>query len=187
MKLGKKNLTKQLLWAAALSVLTGCGDTFSLSLKEKLLVAMVGAFEAPEGAEGNAEPRSMRFILEKVTLISEDSTETELYEDDPAEFNIISRSQIIAEADVSEHVGVSFSGIRVTFSPDATVVGKIDENMVVTLTQTDLQYGQPFTIEKAKELRLNIKTQWKNIVTVDEAAKTETAIAPSFALEIKYD
>ena len=148
---------------------------------------MIGAFEAPEGAEGNAEPRSMTFTLEKVTLIAEDGTEIEMYEADPAEFAIINRSQIIAEADVADYVGDSFSGIRVTLSPEATVVGKIDDDMVVTLTQNELLYSEAITIEKAKELRLNIKTKWKNTITSDEAANTETAIPPAFDLEIKYD
>jgi hypothetical protein len=187
MKLSKNILTKHLLWASFLGLLTGCSDTFSLSLKEKLLVSMVGIFEAPEGAEGNSEPRSMSFTLEKVTLIAEDGSETEMYEDDPAEFAIINRSQIIAEADAADYVGDSFSGIRVTFSPDVTVVGKVDDSMVVTLTQSDLLYSEAFTFEKAKELRFNIKTQWKNTITFDEAANTETAVPPSFDLEIKYD
>jgi hypothetical protein len=187
MKLVKKTLSKQLLWASILSLLTGCGDSLSISLKEKLLVAMIGVFEAPEGAEGNAEPRSMSFTLEKVTLIAEDGTETETYEGDPAEFAIINRSQIIAEADAADYVGDSFAGIRVTFSPEATVVGKVDDSMNVALTQSELLYAEAFTFEKAKELRVNIKTQWKNTITFDETANTETAISPSFELEIKYD
>ncbi len=187
MKIGKKTLIKHLLWLTTFTGLTGCAETFSLSLKEKLLVAMFGAFEAPEGSEGNAEPRSMSFTLEKVTLIADDGTETEMYEDEPAAFSIVNRSQIIAEADLAEQVGESYSSIRVTLSPEATVVGKIEDSMVVTLGQSELLYTEVFSIEKAKELRLNIKTQWKNIVTYDEAAGTETATAPTFSLEIKYD
>jgi hypothetical protein len=187
MKIRRKSSLKQLLCVTALVLLSGCGDTFSLSLEEKLLVSMLGVFEAPEGAEGNGEPRAMSFTLETVTLIAEDATEIELFEDDPTKFDIINRSQIIAEADMADYVGDSFPGIRIGFAADATVVGKIEDNLVVTLSQADLLHSEVFTVEKAKELRLNIKTLWKNIITIDEAAGTESAVAPSFTLEIKYD
>jgi len=187
MKIGTISFAKQLLLFAFLCFLAGCGDALNFSFEEKLIIAMIGAFEAPEGAEGNGEPRSMGFTLEGVALIGEDGTETEMYEDPPAVFAIVNRSQIIAEADVSKYVGVSFSGIRVSFASDASVVGKINGNLVVTLNQPDLLHAEIFTIEKAKELRLNIKTQWKNILTVNTEEKTESAIAPSFVLGIKYD
>jgi len=187
MKIGKFSVIKQILWGALLSLLSGCGDTFSLSLKEKLLISMIGVFEAPDGAEGNGEPRSMSFTLENVTLMAEDGAEIDLYEGEPAAFAIINRSQIIAEADVTDHVGESFSGIRVSFAPDAVVTGKVTDKIAVTLPQPELMYSQAVTIEKAKELRLNIKTQWKNIVTRDDSTKTESAVPPSFVLEIAYD
>lgn len=168
-------------------LLVSCNQSTSIDLTEKLTVAMLGVFEAPQDADGNAEPRAMAFTLQSVKLNSADGTEIELFEDDPTEYSIINRSQIIAEAEIADYVDQSFSGITVTFAPEVTVAGKIEPELPVTLVNSELLYEDLIEIEKAKSFRLNINVQWKNIVTHDEEAETETAVPPAFSLEIKYD
>jgi len=167
-------------------LLSACGQT-SLDLTETLAVGMLGVFEAPQDAEGNGEPRSMSFTLQGVKITDADGVDTSLFEGEPVEFSIINRSQIIAEADVSEHVGETFSSITVTFAPSVGVKGKIDENLEVTIANPELQYVDSIAFETAKKARLNIKVQWKNIITRDEEAKTESVTPPAFSLEFKYD
>lgn len=164
-----------------------CSQSTSLDLKERLTVAMLGIFEAPQDADGNGEPRSMAFTLQSVTLKSTEGSDVELFEDDPTEFSVINRSQIITEAEIGDYVDQTFSGISVSFAPEVTVVGKIESDIPVTLVNSELFYEDLIEVKKAKSFRLNIKVQWKNTITRDEDAETETAVPPSFSLEIKYD
>jgi hypothetical protein len=167
--------------AALGAALTGCGT--SLTVKSTLVVAMYGVFVAPADAAGDSEPKYQDYTLEGVTLTAEDGTETELYSDDPKDLRIVSRSQIIHEADVSDHEDDAFTKIAVTFAPDISGEGTTGDELTTTLAVPTATLETPFTIEQGKERRLKIAVQWKNTVTYDsEQDPAETMSPPTFAL-----
>jgi hypothetical protein len=169
--------------------MTGCGESTTLDLSEKFTVAMAGVYEAPEDVSGNAEPRSMSFTLQGVTLSSAEGEDVELFEDEPTAFNIINRPQIIAEADVADYVGTSFSSVTVTFAAAVTAVGKTSDELSATLTTTALVHTATIEIAKAKSNRLNIGVQWKNIINYDDSGDevVETLGQPAFTFELKSE
>lgn len=171
------------------TLLNGCGESASLDLSEKFTVAMLGVFEAPADAEGNAEPRSLSFTLQSVALTSAEGASVALYEDEPKEFSIINRSQIIAEADIAEYVGQAFTAVTVTFSAAVTAVARTSSDLPITLPSPALVHTAPIAVSKAKSHRLNIGVLWKNIVTYDDSGETpvETVSAPGFSFELRND
>ena len=179
-------LASAVILGSAIGPFWGCAQSTKLDLTEKLTVAMQGVFEAPVDATGNADPKFEKFTLSAVTAVDSDGTSVNLYEDDPKEFRIISRPQIIFEADISDYVDKSFNTVALTFDPTTTVGGKIESDLAVALTDASPMLTDTFTVEKAKGLRLDVKVQWKNTVTRDEDADpaSETASSPTFTLEM---
>ena len=165
--------------------LTACGST-KLELDESLTVAMLGVFEAPTDATGNADPRSQTYTLQDVSLVGLDGSLVDLFPDEPKEIRIVNRSQIIHEADLSDYAEAVYAGIRVEFAAAVVGAGKIEPEMAVTLADPIVLYAQQFTVEKAIAQRLEIHVQWKNTVTRDEAADpvTEVMAVPTFATQL---
>ena len=164
--------------------LCACADT-SLDLKEKLDVAMQGTFEAPVDADGNAEPRFQTYVLTNIVLVDSDGVETSLFTDtEPLELKIVNRSQIIYEADLHDLVNKSYASARVSFQSTVLGGGKYGDAMSVELIDPDLDIPDALTVETATNYRMNVQVQWKNTVTRDDDAGTETMTAPSFALDL---
>jgi hypothetical protein len=170
---------------------TGCGSTSTtLELGEMLTVAMIGVFEAPPDAEGNAEPKFVKFDLEGLKLAAADGTEVELFEEEePLEARIINRSQIIYEASLADYVDTEFTSLTVTFGQDIVAGGKYEDEITAELPVAAAEYVDAITVEKAKGLRLTVQVQWKNILTRDEEADppTETMTAPTLTLDLKQE
>lgn len=169
--------------------LSACGGatSSSLALNETLTVAMIGVFEAPADAVGSAEPKSVTFTVEGVTMTATDGTAIELFEGEPVDYKVVSRSQIIFEADLSEYVKHDFSSISVTFAPTIIGKGKYEDEMPATLTISSAVYADAFTVEKGKALSLDIAVQWKSTVSRDDEAKTEAFSSPAFVADLRAD
>jgi len=166
--------------------LTACGESTSLDVPEKLEVVMLGSFTAPADAAGNAEPRHQTYTLVDVAATAADGTIIDLYEEDAKELKIINRSQIIHEADLADYVDTAFTQISVQFDPTVKGLGKIEEELTVTLPAPTLTLLEGFTVDSAAVLRLTIEAQWKNTITRDEELDPpEVMSAPTFVLELK--
>ena len=178
-----QSFLRALAWLALCCPAVGCGGvTPSVDLGESLTVAMTGVFEAPADATGNAEPKSMAMTLTGVALTAVDGSTVDLFaaeEAEPTEYRIISRGQIVFEADISDYVDVEFAALTVTFDPTVQGQGKYEDEMTTTLTSTTAAYAEPFTVENAKAVELGISVQWKNIVTRDEDADPPTEVMSS--------
>ncbi len=170
--------------AAGVFALVGCGSMTKIDLTEKLTIAMQGTFEAPPAADGNAEPKFVKFTLDDVTMTQTDGTVVDLYDADPLDLRIINRPQIIHEAKIKDYVGSDFSQITVTFAADAEAGGKYETSMPLTLATSEADFVEAFSVEKAKSLRLDISVQWKNTVTRNDDDKSETVTSPAFLLEL---
>ena len=163
---------------------TGCGQSTKLELTEKLTVAMQGTFEAPVDAVGNAEPKFVKFTLTGVSMTGLDGTVTDIYKSDPLAVRIISRPQIIHEVEVKDYVGETFTQLTVTFDSAIEAGGKYEESMPLTLTTPNADYLGSIAVEKAKAMRLDISVQWKDTVTRDDDAKTETMTSPALLMDL---
>jgi hypothetical protein len=171
-------------------LLSGCGDVASVDAKHYLRVVMMGAFEAPEGASGNGEPKYQNYMLRDVSGTLEETGEViDLYDDDPLEVRIVSRSQIIYEADISDYEGKIFSQFDVALADTVTGIGASGDELEVTLPSDVLSYAKSYTVPKAKSARLTIKVQWKGTIVTDEDADpaVETMTAPTFDLDLTDD
>lgn len=177
--LALKKFRDSLLPTLATFALVGCGDT-SVSLEEKLVVAMLGVFEAPEDASGNADPRYLSIDFLDLTLTKSDGEEVDAFEPSSSTLRIVNRSQIIAEYSLSKYVGESFTSVKATFAPAATAGGKYASSLPVTLSTPAPVYTEVLTVEKTKNIRLDLKAQWKNTLTRDDDANSETATSPTF-------
>jgi hypothetical protein len=178
-----RKLASMILSLAALG-LGGCST--ELDIKESLTVAMLGVFDAPADATGNADPRAQTYTLEDVGLVAADGTVTDIYDADPLEVRIVNRPQIIHEAELGDYKDLTYAGIRVQFSAAVVGIGKIEDELPITLADPVIVYAQAFTVEKGIAQRLEVRVQWKNTITRDEAADppTETMVAPTFATEL---
>lgn len=165
----------------------GCNDT-STSFTEKLEIAMSAAFSAPADARGTTDPKSLTFTLTGASVSLNDQTVLNLYQDlDPKEFRIVSRSQLILEADLSKYVTKEISEIAITFSKNIKGSGKYSSELTTTLSDSTARYSIPVKIQTAKTVRLEIQTQWKNTISIDTTTDppTETLSAPGLILDLK--
>jgi hypothetical protein len=170
--------------------LGGCGGAASLKTDETLAVVMYGTFIAPVDATGNAEPRSQTYTLKDVAVMTDDGAVTSVMtEKEPVTLKIVNRSQIIESASLHDFVDKTLTGVRVTFDTAITGAGKYEPEMAVALASADAELLQGIDIDTGKNVRLNIKVQWKNTVTRDDTADppTESMTAPTFALDIGDD
>jgi hypothetical protein len=165
--------------------LAGCGISKStLGLTQGITIAMTGTFEAPPDAAGNSDPRFEKITLNKVTLNKSDGTTVDASPTDPAEFKILSRPQIIAEKDLTDAVGTTFTSIDFEFAGTVLVTGRYSTDMEVALPNPTPSYSGSFTVEQQKSVRLDISLQWRDTVTRDDSAKQDSATAPAFSLDL---
>jgi hypothetical protein len=163
--------------------IVGCGSA-KLTVDQKFVVAMVGVFEAPADATGNAEPKYQTYSLEDVSFTMSDGSALPLYTDAAQSFRIVNRSQILFETDISKEVGQTVAAINVQFAATIEGGGKTGATLTATLPSPVLTLNEAFVLEKAQSTRLNIDVQWKNTVTLDSSADpvTEVMSAPTFLL-----
>jgi hypothetical protein len=153
---------------------------------------MVGALIEPEGAEGNHDPVSQTYTLEGVFLSPDPDTgeALALYTEDPTDFKIISRPQIIYKREIeSSWVGESFDSLVVRFAASFTASGKYEEDVPLELADIDIGQFAAFTVEKGQGLEATLSIHWKNTVLRDEEADppTETFSVPEFEVEVTQD
>lgn len=178
---------KYFLLLLIITQLVSCNDT-STSFSEKLEIAMSAAFSAPADARGTTDPKSLTFTLTGITLTLSDQTALNLYQDqDPKEFRIVARSQLILEADLSKYVSKEISEIAISFSKNIKGSGKYSSELTTSLSDATARYSVPFKIQTAKTVRLEIQTQWKNTISTDTTTDppTETLSAPGMILDLK--
>ena len=167
--------------------MSSCNNT-ALTFTEKLEIAMVGSFNQPPEATGNADPKVLVFTLMGGQVTLGGGAELNLFKDqEPLEFRIIARPQIILESDLSTYLDEEISSVSLTFAPTLGGVGKYSETLTATLTSPRPAYTTATKIQKGQTIRLLISALWKNTVTVDDSTKppTETLSAPSLVIELK--
>jgi|LauGreDrversion4_2_1035121.scaffolds.fasta_scaffold1067670_1 hypothetical protein len=142
---------------------------------------MAGSYETPDGAAGNADPKFVAFTLNSVVLKSADG-DLAVFDGEPTEFRIISRDSLIAEKDLTDQEGLAYTGAEVTFAADVTMGGKYADDLTATLAAPTATLTESLAIETAKTIKLFVKAKWRNTVTRDDDAETETAVAPSLSV-----
>lgn len=178
-------LVQKLSCLIATLALSACGAAASLDLDETLSIGMIGVFEAPASAVGNSEPRSMKFTLTDITVVDADGNITELYEDDPQAFTVISRPQVIFETSMKDFVGKTLASVTATFDASVTVAGQTSNAHELTLRQTIVRFTDGLMISKAKSKRLDINVQWKDTIAFDADSNSETVTSPSLTFVLK--
>ena len=135
---------------------------------EKLQVVMVGTFVQPTDAKGSEDPKSLNFTLNGCGILLSDGEYLDLYQDqDPKQFRIIARPQIIMEADLTAYESKDIGEIRVIFDPTVEGVGKTFKNLSTIMPQPTKTLVQSLKIQAGKTIRLQISVPWKNTITVD--------------------
>lgn len=158
-------------------------DATDLTFDEALILKMYAVYETPEGAEGSYEPKWQDYTLNDVYLTPFGATESlSLLEDDPFDVRIVERSQIIFTADLTDYVEDTFSDLTVVFDSTvkATTKFAIDEEM--TWDEPTLSLAKEFTVEKGKEIPIYIEVRWRNTVTRDDEASSDSVVMPAITI-----
>ena len=171
----------------AFGLLTGCGVSKSTSISAGFRAVMVGSYDAPADAAGNSDPRSLTLTLSKVTLTLSDGTVVDASPTAATSYHIIGRPQIVAEKDLSAYEGKTLSAAQVTFLPTGVVGTHYGNNPTVTFGNASPKTTGTLVLQKTKVAQLEIDAQWRNTVTRDDDAKTESATAPAFALYLTLE
>lgn len=166
----KLTITNYLLAGMTSLGLLGCGG---LSTEQLLSIEMYGVSKMPAGATGTRDPKFQIYQLTKVDLVSEDGSSTTTLFDNEEEriFRIVDREQLIYSKEIDELVDTSYSSIQLTFAAEVTG-GDSEENALgFTMSSPTLTLTQPFAIEKAKDVTVQIKMNWG--YTLSDEAMTE--------------
>lgn len=154
--------------AALLSFTSACSVDDALDYSEKLTIAMVGAYEQPEGAQGQVDPKFINVTFHDASLIKDDGTLVDLYAGDPVSLRIINRPQIVQVVDMSAYAKKTLSGLTVSFDPSITAESKSGATLSSSLITETVTATEPLTVEKASQKRLTIRLLWKNTITFDD-------------------
>jgi hypothetical protein len=149
---------------------------------------MVGVFERTPDGVGNAEPKRVLFTLKGVDFIQDDGTTLDLWDGgEQVTYRVISRPQIVFEKAISNYVGTTFTGIRLTFDGTIMGVGKYEADLSSTLPEPAPKFIQSLKVEKGQELAVTVNVQWKDIITRDTSSSppTETMTPPSFRFALE--
>lgn len=147
-------------------------------------MVILGTFQAPSDAVGNADPRFISMSLEKVVLTLSDGTSVDASPTTPTSLRVLSRPQIAVEKDLADYVGKTISTVAIAFNATAVVGGKYTTEIPITLANPSPKYTGSLSIEKTKKIGLEVDVQWKNIITRDDTAATELVSSPTFATTV---
>lgn len=166
----------------------GCSSQSLTASTELLKVSMVGVFERTPDGVGNAEPKRILFTLKGMEFLNDDGTTVDLWEGaDEMTYRVISRPQIVFEKKISDYVGTTFMGLRLTFDETITGTGKYESDLDASLADPRPKFFQSLKVEKGQEMVITVNIQWKNTITRDSSVSppTETMTPPSlrFSLE----
>lgn len=166
----------------------GCGSQSLTATTELLKVSMVGVFERTPDGVGNAEPKRILFTLKGLEFLNDDGTTVDLWEgEDETTYRVISRPQIVFEKKISDYVGTTFVGLRLTFDDTIKGAGKYESDLDASLADPRPKFIQSLKVEKGQEMSITVNVQWKDTITRDSSLSppTETMTPPSlrFSLE----
>jgi hypothetical protein len=166
----------------------GCSSQSLTPTNELLKVAMVGVFERTPDGVGNAEPKRILFTLKGLEFLNDDGTATDLWDGaDETTYRVISRPQIVFEKKISDYVGTTFMGLRITFDETVKGAGKYQSDLDASLADPRPKFIQSLRVEKGQEMVITVNIQWKDTITRDSSVSppTETMTPPSlrFSLE----
>ncbi len=152
--------------------LCSCGG---LSTDHLLSVDMYGVSKMPDGATGTRDPKFLIYQLVKVDIVSEDgSSTTNLFDNEEEKiFRIVDREQMIYSKKIDDLVDTSYSSIQFTFAAEVTGGDTEDTALAFTMSSPTLTLSQPFAIETAKDINVQIKMNWGYILS--DEAMTEPA------------
>jgi hypothetical protein len=184
-----KNSALSLLPGGLAAFLGACSGETELDFSEKLTIAMLGTYEEPAGAAGNADPKFVNVTFIDASLTRSNGAIVDLFEGEPTAFRIINRSQILHEVDMSSYVDETLSAISVSFEASVTAGGKLGSALESTLLATTVSSASTLTVESAIQKRLEIHLQWKNTITLDESLDppTETLGMPGLSATLEDD
>ncbi len=145
-------------------LVTACG---SLDSDQTLQIQMYGSSTVATGATGDGEPDELVYQLTEVSLISTDgATLSTLFANEEEKiFRIIDRAQVIYSTTISDLVGTSYSGLRITFASAVTGSNEKYKDLSFTMAQPTLILTETIAIEKARSLVFNSKANWGDTIT----------------------
>jgi|GEM_PF-1571382 len=165
-------------------LIQACGSTsVGFSSTQEIAVEIFGVHRAKEDGPGTTSPKSIAMTFEKLVIVDDEGTESELAPDDEEEVNIISRPQIVFKESLADYDGTVVSRLKAHFSTEATATGKYK------IRPLDLETGiyttsKEFTVSKAKSYTMTIELEWLNTVVVDDDAADEVFVEPSAEVSI---
>jgi len=168
------------------STILSCGLD-DLAGTQNLTVEMAGTFVAPDSATGNAVPRNIIFTLTGISMREKDTqTEVAMLENATTTVTVINRPQIIFEKNVKSLKGTTYDQFTASFSNEITISGKFNATPLTQLDGT-IVLTKEFTIEEAQGVKVTIAVNWKDIITSDTVAKTDTVTDPTYTTKLKLD
>jgi hypothetical protein len=160
------------------SLVQGCGsDSLSFSSSQEIAVEIFGVHRATEEAPGTTSPRAIAMTFEKLVLVDENGTESELAPDETEEVSVISRPQIVFKESLKDYEGTVISSITAHFSKDTTATGKYKVRPLELATGT-YATSKEFTVSKAKSYTMTIELEWLNTAVIDDDAADEVFVEP---------
>ena len=143
---------------------------------------MRASSDVPTGAAGNASPDALTLTLQGIQLTNKTTSEVvEVYEDDAKEFKIIDRDQILYKIPVTDLDGTTYSSGSIVFESVATLKSKYEAELPFDLSTVPATTTQEFTCGTGQECTLHVYVAWKNILTRDTDAETDTLdLRPTF-------
>jgi|GEM_PF-6639203 hypothetical protein len=166
----KLTITKYLLLGY---VSAGCG---SLVEGQFLDIEMYGVARTPTGAAGDKDPEFQSYRLLQVSFMNQDGTTlTTLFNNEEDKiFRVVDRPQIIFSKAIAELEGQKYQGLQVVFDPAVEGGDQERPNLSFTLSQPTQQLNEALTVEKAKNVEVQIKVIWAN--TLSEAGMSEPTL-----------
>jgi len=176
----------------AVGTMVGCQN--DIDNKQYLNIKFIGVLTAPEEATGDNDPISQDYTIEGIYLSPDpDSGDAlSLYSDDPTEFRIIERSQIVYKREIdATWVGEKFDSLVIRLNSTVNGLSKFADDHVINLSAdatTDIGYYTEFSVEKGQGIDAVVQVQWKNTVMVDPADEANYLMSiPTFDVSISLN
>jgi len=137
---------------------------------------------------GDGDPKNQIITITGITLTPSAGDVINLFEGEEATtYTIVDRSQIIFEADLSEYKGSQIAAITLTFQQSALATTPNDKEVAFNLPAATFTHTQDWTVTAAITKRLQIVSQWKNTISVDETSGNESVESPSIKTLLSDD